>query len=340
MPLWTDVITPVEATGIARIELQERERAKGSLARFLPNVSVADDHVKFIKGQHGLVDEAYYRAYNAAPEIISSDVIGSTLIELAAMSNNQPIDERTQKALRRMPEGQVRKSIEWAIRRAAWSIADRNERTRGQVIHTGKALANQHNFLLNDDFGRNAALSFTAPALWSDPATDRMSQLDTWLKLYATHNGGERPGTILMSGAAFAAFARGAQFRTVLVGGATRMPMAGEVNSIIEAAGYPTIEKYNRSTKSGLVLPKEWVYFLPEPTDPFDEDGSALGATFYGQTVTSESPEFELAPGEQPGVVVGVYREDRIPYTVEVMADAVTLPVARDANRAMAVKVL
>ena len=254
MPLWTDIITPVEATGIARVELQDRERAKGALSRFLPNVSVADDHVKFIKGQHGLVDEAYYRAYNAAPEIISSDVIGSTLIELAAMSNNQPIDERTQKALRRMPEGQVRKSIEWAIRRAAWSIADRNERTRGQVIHTGKALANQHNFLLNDDFGRNAALSFTAPALWSDPATDRMSQLDTWLELYATHNGGERPGTILMSDAAFAAFARGAQFRTVLVGGATRMPMAGEVNSIIEAAGYPTIEKYNRSTKSGLVL--------------------------------------------------------------------------------------
>lgn len=340
MPLWTDVITPVEATGIARIELQERERAKGALSRFLPNVSVASDHVKFLKGQHGLVDEAYYRAYNAAPEIISSDVIGSTLIELAAMSNNQPIDERTQKDLRRMPEGQVRKSIEWAIRRAAWSIADRNERTRGQVIHTGKAIANQHNFILNDDFGRNPALSFTAPALWSDPATDRMAQLDTWLELYATNNGGERPGTILMSDAAYAAFARGAQFRTVLVGGATRMPMAGEVNQIVEAAGYPTIEKYNRSTKSGPVLPKEWIYFLPEPTDPFDEDGSALGATFYGQTVTSESPEFELAPGEQPGVVVGVYREDRIPYTVEVMADAITLPVARDANRAMAVKVL
>lgn len=340
MPLWTDVITPVEATGIARVELQERERAKGSLARFLPNVSVADDHVKFYKGQHGLVDEAYYRAYNAAPEIIASDAIGSTLIELAAMSNNQPIDERTQKALRRLPDDQVRKSIEWSIRRAAWSIADRNERTRGQVIHTGKAIANQHNFVLNDDFGRNPALSFTAPALWSAAGTDRMAQMDTWLELYANNNGGDRPGTILMSDAAYAAFARGDQFKTMLLGGATRMPMAGEVDSIVDAAGYPTIEKYNRSTKSGLVLPKEYIYFLPEATDPFDENGTELGATFYGQTVTSESPEFELAPGEQPGVVVGVYREDRIPYTVEVMADAVTLPVARDANRAMAVKVL
>ena len=120
----------------------------------------------------------------------------------------------------------------------------------------------------------------------------------------------------------------------------TSLSLRGSKDSIIDAAGYPRIEKYNRSTKAGLVLPKEWIYFLPAPTDPFDENGTELGATFYGQTVTSESPEFELAPGEQPGVVVGVYREDRIPYTVEVMADAVTLPVARDANRAMAVKVL
>ena len=143
-----------------------------------------------------------------------------------------------------------------------------------------------------------------------------------------------------MSRAAFAAFSNLAQFRTVLVGGATRQPMAGEVNGIIEAAGFPQIEQYNRATKSGLVLPKEWIYFLPEPTDPSNPDGTALGATFWGETVTATSPEFDIPDSEQPGLVVGVYREDRIPYEVEVMADAITLPVARDANKAMAVKVL
>ena len=138
----------------------------------------------------------------------------------------------------------------------------------------------------------------------------------------------------------FAAFSKLAQFRTVLVGGATRQPMAGEVNGIIEAAGFPPIELYNRSTKSGLVLPKEYIYFLPEPTDPSNPDGTSLGATFWGETVTAASPEFSIPDSEQPGLVVGVYREDRIPYEVEVQSDAIVLPVARDANKSMAVKVL
>ena len=39
MPLWTDLITPVEATGIARAELELIEQAKGNLSRWLPNVT-------------------------------------------------------------------------------------------------------------------------------------------------------------------------------------------------------------------------------------------------------------------------------------------------------------
>ena len=96
MPLWTDLITPVEATGIARAELELIEQAKGNLSRWLPNVTVASDHVKFMLGDHGLVDEAFYRAFNAAPEIIGGEPIKSTMIELPAVSSNQPIDERTQ----------------------------------------------------------------------------------------------------------------------------------------------------------------------------------------------------------------------------------------------------
>ena len=340
MSLWTDIITPVEATGIIRVEIEERERQKGTLSRWLPNVYVESDHVKFYKGVAGLVDEAYYRAFNAAPEIIGSEGIESALIELPALSNNQPLDEKTQKDIRRLSDDQIRKSIEASIRRAAWSIADRNERTKGVVIHTGAATVTQHNFTMNDNFGRNAALSFTAPALWSATATDRLAQIGQWIELYALWNNGDEPGAILMSRAAFTAFSNGDQFRTILAGGSSRPAMQGEVQGIVAAAGLPEIYQYNRSTKSGLVLPKEWIYFLPAPTDPNNEDGSELGATFWGRTVSAEMPEFDILPGEQPGAVVGVYREPKIPHTVEVMADSITLPVARDANRAMAVKVL
>ena len=340
MPLWTDLITPVEATGIARAELELIEQAKGNLARWLPNVTVASDHVKFILGDHGLVDEAFYRAFNAAPEIIGGEPIKSTMIELPAVSSNQPMDERTQKDMKRLSDDQLRKGIVASIRRAVQAMAARNEKTRGTVIHTGKASAIQHNFLLNDDFGRDAALSYTLTKLWSDSSADGLGNLGAAIELYASKNNGVEPGCILMSRTAFSAFSALAQFRTVLAGGATRQPMAGEVNGIIEAAGCPQIELYNRSTKSGPVLDRNYVYFLPEPTETDNPDGSALGATFWGETVTATSPEFDIPDAEQPGLVVGVYRQDRIPYEVEVMADAISLPVARDANKAMAVKVL
>ena len=340
MPLWTDIITPVEATGILRAELQEREAAKGFLARWLPNVEVPDTNVKFYLGDHGLVDEANYRAFNAAPEIIGGEPLESMIVELPALSNNQPIDERTQKALRRLPDDQVRKSIVASIRRAAWSISDRTERTRGSVIHLGRATATQHNFRLNDDFNRDPALSITASTLWSDVGADGLGMLEQWIELYASKNSGEAPGAILMSREAYSAFSRLAQFLTMLVGGGARPPMAAEVDSIIAASALPPIHRYDRSTKSGLVLPADHIYLLPAPTEVNDPDGSALGATFWGQTVTSESPEFGILEAEQPGAVVGVYREDRIPYTVEVMADAINLPTARDANKAMAIKVL
>ena len=68
MPLWTDIITPVEATGIARDEqyVIEQERG-GTLARYLPNVFEDSDYVKFQVGSTGLVDVARYRAFNAPP---------------------------------------------------------------------------------------------------------------------------------------------------------------------------------------------------------------------------------------------------------------------------------
>ena len=56
--------------------------------------------------------------------------------------------------------------------------------------------------------------------------------------------------------------------------------------------------------------------------------------------MTALAEGFDLEPAETPGIVVGVYKEDRIPYTVEVMSDAITEPVAHNANAAMAIQVL
>ena len=121
---------------------------------------------------------------------------------------------------------------------------------------------------------------------------------------------------------------------------ATRRNLTGKINSMIEAAGLPAFEQYNRSTSAGLVLPREYIYLMPAPVDPFDENGSALGATFWGRTLTATKAGFGIAPGEQPGIVVGAFQEDGIPPLTKVQSDALALPVARDANKVMAIKVL
>lgn len=340
MPLWTDLITPIEATGFARVELEDRERAKGSLSRFLPNVFSPSRYISFKVGDHGLVDEALYRELDARPEIGRGEKVQTRAIRLPNISRNEPIDEQTQDNLKYVSDDVLRKSIIQTIRRTVWSICDRQERVRGSVIHAGKAISEQHNYSLNDDFGRDAALQFTAPQLWSDPSTDRLQQLADWVDLYAQKNNGTEPGTILMSRAAFAALCRGGQFRQVQPGGATLPAGNQAVLQYLDGQGLPPVEQYNRSTKSGLVLPKEYIYFLPAPVDPFSEEPSPLGATYWGDTVTATLPEFGLEPAETSGIVVGVHRNDRIPATIEVEADSTGEPVAADANKAMAVKVL
>lgn len=340
MALWTDIITPVEATAVARLRQAELEAEKGRLSRFLPNVFVPTTHVKFKVGSFGLVDNARYRSFNAPPEIGRGETFADQVVSLPAISREEEIDELTQMEMASLPDDQIRKSVEAAIRRSVEAIVQTQEATRGQVIHRGIAATNQPNFYLNDNFNRAPELTVTAAKLWSDTTADGLGNLSAWMDVYSQFNRGDEPGCILMSRAAFSAFSNLSQFRTVLAGGASRPPMAGEVNGIIEAAGLPQIELYNRSTSAGLVLPKEYIYFLPQPVDPFAEEGSALGATYWGRTLSSTKQGFNIAAGEQPGIVVGAFQEQGIPPLTKVQADSIGLPVARDANKVMAIKVL
>ena len=54
MGLWTDLITPAELTGYARAALEDYERSKGTLARWLPNDTVPDIVARFVTGAAGL----------------------------------------------------------------------------------------------------------------------------------------------------------------------------------------------------------------------------------------------------------------------------------------------
>lgn len=343
MALWADLITPVEATAEARVELEEYERSRGSLTRWLPNIPTEGDSVEIFEGDNGLVPEAHFRAWNAPPEIGSPEGLSSTLVKLVAISRNEPIDEATQRALRRLPEGRIRRSVNSAIRRGVWATSDALERTRGGIFQTG-VVANpwQKNFRLNEDFGRDAALTVDAGTgnYWDDADADRIGQMQDWIAVWKSFNRGAEPGAVVFSDRSFSGLLRGAQFATLLPNGASRPASQDEVMSVAQAHGFAAFEKYNRSTASGPVLDPKYIFIVPQPAAEGSEEPTLLGGTYYGETVTAEANGFEAVAEDDPrGLVAGVYREDRIPYTVEAMTDAVALPVAHNPNAVMAVKV-
>lgn len=347
MALWTDIMTPVEATAIARDEQYLVEQQKGgTLARFLPNVLVDSDHVKFWPGATGLVDAARYRSFNAPPEIGKGVGTKASTIDLPAISRNEPIDELTQKELARLSDDRVYKSIESAIRRNVQAISMRQERARGLVIDAGSLIVDEDNFLINDLFGRDASLSVAAGSgqWWADATIDRLTYLSTNQDLYATFNNGQAPGRMVFgSRAAFNAYAAGNQFKTN-VGTASRPPLLTEVQAYTSSAGLPDFEIYDRSVSLEGVLTKvlnpKKVYFLPEPVAPDDENGSLLGATYWGRTVSAGFASWGIEPDEQPGIVCGIFKEERVGASVEVQGDSIGEPVAANPNASMAIQVL
>jgi hypothetical protein len=346
MALWTEAVDPATLTGYARESLAAYEARQGTLGRVLPNREVPDIVVRFVAGQNGgLVDIANWRAFDAEPEIGQRDVTQRVTIELPAVGRNEPITEYEQLRARsgEVPPELRLVTIQRATDRTTRAIGDAVEYLRGIVLHTGKATIDQYNFKSEDDFGRDPDHSVTAPVLWSNTAADRLTQLSTWAQV-VTDDTGSEPGALLMSTRAFRALANGDQFRTILQGGATRPAIAQDVRDFVIGNGLPAITLYDRRVRvNGVltkVLPDDSVYLLPALTEPDNPEGTDLGATFWGRTLSSTVPGYGIEAGEQPGVVVGVYQHDKPPHGLEVIGDAIALPVMANPDLTFVAKVL
>jgi hypothetical protein len=234
-------------------------------------------------------------------------------------------------------------AIERTVDIVVRAVVNRIEAVRGTVLQTGKATVSTDTFSVEDDYGRAAGHTTTAGSLWSTSSVDRMAYLQTITDLYRDTNG-EDAGVMLMSTRVFRALASGDQFQTQLLNGGARAATRDEVLGVVSAAGLPNIVLYDRSYLNGStktkVIADDRILLLPEPVDPMDGEGSQLGATFWGQTLTASSPGFDLADDEQPGLVVGVYRNEKPPVLAEVISDAIAWPVLANPNLSLAAKVL
>lgn len=337
MALWTDLVDPATLTGYIRRSLEEYEQSRGTLARFLPNREVADIVVRFFAGEAGLVEEAQFRAFDAEIEKGARVPRKRTILELATVGQEIPISEYEQLRTRNAPDAQLEASILSTARQVVQAVADRVERLRGIVLATGKATIPELG--ADDAFGRKPEHDVTAASLWSASNVDRLAYLEALRQIYLDTNGVE-PGAILMSSKVFTALSSGDQFRVQLNNGASRASTETDVRGIITGAGLPDIVKYDRRTKSGKVLDDTKLILLPAPVETDAWEDTQLGATYWGQTLTSTDERYGIEESEQPGIVAGVYRGEKPPMIAEVISDAIALPVLANANLSLAAKVL
>lgn len=344
--LWTDIIDPATLTGYARAALADYEARKGTLARWLPNREVPDVVARFVKGQTGLIDTAKFRAYDAEPEIGKRQPKSRVTIELPALGENRPVTEYEQLRARggNVTDEQALVTIQNETLTAVRAVADAIERLRGIVLSTGKATIDQDNFKTDDDFGRPASHDVTAGVLWDAGTTeDPLTDLQIWSDVYEDSTG-ETPGSILMPRRVFRALQNAPQMRTSLVGGAERQATDQQVRDFVTSAGLPPIMIYDRRVSvngsAARVIPDNKLYLLPGVVDTDDWQGTDLGGTFWGRTLTSSDPEWAIEPSEQPGVVAGVWKNDKPPMGLEIISDAIALPVLANAERSLAATVL
>lgn len=331
MALWTDVIDPASLTGYARESLSSIEARKGTLARWLPNQDVFDTVARFVTGQAGLVEEAKFRAYDAEPEIGKGPAGKRVTLELPALGQNIPVTEYMQLRTRNASDEAVLSSIQRTTDQVVQAVADRIERLRATI--------DQDNYKTDDDFGRKAGHTVTAATLWSVGGADPLADLAAWVDVYVASNGVE-PGSIVLSRRILRSLAAHASFRVTLAGGGSRSANISDVVGIIEGAGLPQVIQYDRSTSVGRVIPDNRLLLLPEPVEVNDADGTKLGGTFWGQTLTSTDSNYGIGDAEQPGIVAGVYRNEKPPMIAEVISDAIALPVLANADLSFAATVL
>lgn len=329
MALWTDIITPAELTGYARAALEDYEQNKGTLARWLPNRTVADIAVRFLKGDTGLVDVATFRAYDAEPTIGKAPSGKRMTIELPAIGQNIPVTEYNQIRLRtgNASDQQVLAGIQATTKRVAIAVSDAIEALRGVALQTGKSTVSG---FMDDDWSRTGGHTVTAGTTWATATTDALGDLTTWSDTYTNANG-EAPGALLMSTRVLRLLSALNQFKTQLLNSASRPATIQDVQNTVQAAGLPPIYVYDRRVSvagsATKVLSDDRVFLLPAPVDPNDSEGTQLGATFWGQTLTSTDPDWSIQDGDQPGLVAGVYRNPKPPMIAEVISDAIAEPV-------------
>lgn len=352
--LWTDLITPATLTGYTREALEDVERRKGSLSRYLPNEFVPDIVARFDVGGSGLLPVAPFRSYDAETPLGKTQGRQRVTLELPPIGMKNRISEYDQLRQRdgNTQDTVVLNSLLRLTTNIVQAISNRLEVLRGQALETGELDIAENGFIQGMDFERDAAMVVSADTgageFWDDPDSDIIGFLTASVDAYDDLNG-EKPGALLLTDRRqLAALLRNKDIRNLyssLVGAPSLVNQAA-VSQVLDNYGLPPIDFYDRNAvfdngdgvvrKQRIISPTK-AFLLPSPGQSVDQAG--LGATYWGQTLEADEAEYGLEPDELPGIVSAVWKT-RDPIGLWVHANAISLVALGDANKAMVLNVL
>jgi hypothetical protein len=324
MAIWTDVIEPETLTEYAR-NLTELEEGRGdSLAQFMPNNQVDDIRVTVAMNQKQQVTAAKFRAFDAETSMAQMSGGKEATFRLAPVGQQMQISESDQTRFINKSNDEVKSKIydvtDVLVRNTVAAV----ELLRAQVLVSGRLTIPEVG--VDDDFGRNPLHDVTAAHSWADPSVSRLNDFYTWTDVYSNTNG-EAPGCIYMTKRVFRAMVSGDEFKTVLIGGANRPATVAEALALLESHGLPPIILCERKVDSKLIIPTDRLLLLPSPVGTSDHTGTQLGATFWGQTLSSTQGGFSLGNQDLPGLVAYAATLDDNSFRKNVQVDAIASPV-------------
>lgn len=348
-----DFLEPEVAVSLARRELAEFEaNDPSSLAGYLPSLEVDDIEYEIeVGGSDGMITAANWRMFNGNTTSEKWGEGAKSRGRLMPLSRNFTLDEETRLRMRNDASSAIERESAKLVRRATRAIALQINYQRANALANGKVEIKGSGGLRQEvDFGRRDDFDTVAPTLFSDPGADPLAQIEAYADLYEEENG-FRPEQVMMS----SEVRRIISTHPAVVLGATGNPdkpraSVAELQALFDQYDLPTIVNLPTNkvkvdnldtgeTEVKSLFEKDSLLFTPRAGDPMAPEASIFGRTMWGRTLSGDTEDFGLANEHLPGIVAAVI-EDGWPSHLEVIADAIAMPVVFNPNYTLKAKVL
>lgn len=330
MPYDKGILTPVEATGIARGAFDAAYEGF-AIASLLPTEENFTLDYQFEVGKAPGPAAAKFRAYNT-PSMQGTDGTGETASgKLPATSIRRHVDEYQQLFMYRQAAAIKRKFEQYAERNAT-AIAYRVVLAAAEALETGKISVNERGLAFGVDFGRRADLTADAGVSWGSAAATPFTDLEALKRVFK-----RRVGSIRMSELSLAHLQRSEEVMKRALKRSTDLPdiiSQEDVRAAFRDFGLGSIvlneDVVNDTDGNEVPVFSENAVMLTG-TGP-------LGSVQVGVTAESFNSDNGIPEEEAPGLFAGVLASED-PEGYDVRVTGILLPVLDTPNNTAVLKV-